>query len=73
MAGCRLQVAAVEAEMRELLIENESNKRTMEERVKKLNHAFSELQQGVFWTFPIRLERRKKYLSSFPVRRFCCA
>ena len=38
----------VEQEMRELLGENEANKRAMEDKVKKLTRAMSELQQGLF-------------------------
>ncbi|XP_019628740.1 PREDICTED: leucine-rich repeat and coiled-coil domain-containing protein 1-like [Branchiostoma belcheri] len=41
------RVVQVEQEMRELLRETENNKKMTEERVKKLNKAFYELQQGL--------------------------
>ncbi|CAH1270558.1 LRRCC1 [Branchiostoma lanceolatum] len=41
------RVLQVEQEMRELLRETENNKKMTEERVRKLNKAFSELQQGL--------------------------
>ncbi|XP_035680268.1 leucine-rich repeat and coiled-coil domain-containing protein 1-like [Branchiostoma floridae] len=41
------RVLQVEQEMRELLRETENNKKMTEERVKKLNKAFYELQQGL--------------------------
>ncbi|KAK2149744.1 hypothetical protein LSH36_438g01005 [Paralvinella palmiformis] len=42
------RVVEVEEEMRLLLRETESNKRLMEEKVKRLTKAFTELQQDVF-------------------------
>ena len=39
------QVADVEAEMRQLLKEQDDSKRLAEERIRKMAHAFSELQQ----------------------------
>ena len=43
-----MQVLEVEQEMRDLLNENEANKRDMEDKVKKLTRAMGELQTGLF-------------------------
>lgn len=42
-----LQVAAVEDEMRELLQETQANKKAMEDKVKRLTRAMTELQSDL--------------------------
>ena len=42
-----LQVAIVEDEMRELLGENESTKKTMEEKLKHMSHTLEDLQSNL--------------------------
>ena len=44
-----LQVSIVEEEMRELLRENEANKRGMEAKVKRLTQALGDLQTDLLW------------------------
>ena len=44
---CVLQVAAVEDEMRELLQETQASKKAMEDKVKRLTRAMTELQSAL--------------------------
>lgn len=45
--GLPLQVVAVETEMRQLLVEVERERRTMEGKLAKLSQAFHELQHDI--------------------------
>jgi uncharacterized coiled-coil protein SlyX len=43
-----LQVAEVEEEMRELLSENQTSKKAMEDKMKRLTQAMTELQSDLY-------------------------
>ena len=46
---CNFQVYQVEEEMREMLKENQAAKKAMEDKVKRLTRAMSELESDLYW------------------------